>query len=262
MKKIFALLIMSFMICTVTASMTYPPVIVEAHSGRTDSRGGHRDNRNRSGLGSYHYHHGYPAHLHTGGVCPYLSGSASPTNRSTADSIQQSNDTKLRAKYKAYTDDYNNKLQSGYFKQDINMQVSQFIKAPENSAYLQSLLTPEEATDLLGNSSVQTDILSKIVYMRVYEVLAQQQLAMQQNNQPLQDENANTTNSTEQDNFIYNLVTQVQTQLQLLGYYMGEVDGIFDAKTQQALINFQIAYNLTPDGTINEQVVSILNIQM
>lgn len=29
-------------------------VVVSAHSGRMDSRGGHRDNRNESGLGSYH----------------------------------------------------------------------------------------------------------------------------------------------------------------------------------------------------------------
>lgn len=42
-----------------------------AHSGRTDSNGGHRDNKNKSGLGSYHYHHGYGPHLHTDGVCPY-----------------------------------------------------------------------------------------------------------------------------------------------------------------------------------------------
>lgn len=43
-----------------------------AHSGRTDSRGGHRDNQNRSGLGSYHFHcGGHPAHLHKNGVCPY-----------------------------------------------------------------------------------------------------------------------------------------------------------------------------------------------
>ena len=43
-----------------------------AHSGRTDSNGGHRDNKNVSGLGSYHYHcGGYPAHLHDGGTCPY-----------------------------------------------------------------------------------------------------------------------------------------------------------------------------------------------
>jgi len=42
-----------------------------AHSGRTDSNGGHRDNKNVSGLGSYHYHHGYSPHLHPNGVCPY-----------------------------------------------------------------------------------------------------------------------------------------------------------------------------------------------
>lgn len=43
-----------------------------AHSGRTDSNGGHRDNNNKSGLGSYHYHcGGYPAHLHINGQCPY-----------------------------------------------------------------------------------------------------------------------------------------------------------------------------------------------
>ncbi len=43
-----------------------------AHSGRTDSSGGHKDNKNKSGLGSYHYHcGGYPAHLHNGGYCPY-----------------------------------------------------------------------------------------------------------------------------------------------------------------------------------------------
>ncbi len=42
-----------------------------AHSGRTDASGGHRDTRNASGLGSYHYHHGYSAHLHPGGYCPY-----------------------------------------------------------------------------------------------------------------------------------------------------------------------------------------------
>ena len=45
---------------------------VSAHSGRTDSSGGHKDNKNKSGLGSYHYHcGGHPAHLHTSGYCPY-----------------------------------------------------------------------------------------------------------------------------------------------------------------------------------------------
>jgi hypothetical protein len=42
-------------------------VPVFAHSGKTDSKGGHHDRQN----GGYHYHHGYPAHDHTNGICPY-----------------------------------------------------------------------------------------------------------------------------------------------------------------------------------------------
>ena len=51
-----------------------------AHSGRTDSSGGHRDNKNVSGLGYYHYHcGGNPPHLHTIGVCPYSTKATYPT---------------------------------------------------------------------------------------------------------------------------------------------------------------------------------------
>jgi uncharacterized protein YjdB len=71
------------------------PFSASAHPGRTDSRGGHRDNNNRSGLGSYHYHcGGNPAHLHPGGVCPYGSGSSSSSRNTPAprrDSISFSN---------------------------------------------------------------------------------------------------------------------------------------------------------------------------
>lgn len=38
-----------------------------AHSGRTDENGGHYD----KSTDEYHYHHGYPAHDHSDGVCPY-----------------------------------------------------------------------------------------------------------------------------------------------------------------------------------------------
>lgn len=42
------------------------------HPGRTDSRGGHHDKKNASGLGAYHYHcGGCPAHLHDDSICPY-----------------------------------------------------------------------------------------------------------------------------------------------------------------------------------------------
>ncbi|MFR4926656.1 MAG: YHYH domain-containing protein [Clostridium sp.] len=41
----------------------------EAHQGRTDANGGHHDYKNKSGLGSYHYHcGGNPAHLHQTGL--------------------------------------------------------------------------------------------------------------------------------------------------------------------------------------------------
>ena len=42
-------------------------VSASAHPGNTDINGGHYD---RS-TGEYHYHHGYPAHQHENGICPY-----------------------------------------------------------------------------------------------------------------------------------------------------------------------------------------------
>lgn len=55
-----------------------------AHSGRTDASGGHKDNQNKSGLGSYHYHcGGHPAHLHPNGVCPYSSSASSSSSKSS-----------------------------------------------------------------------------------------------------------------------------------------------------------------------------------
>lgn len=57
---------------------------VFAHSGRTDSSGGHKDNKNKSGLGYYHYHcGGYPPHLHPNGYCPYK-GSPQSTSGNTS----------------------------------------------------------------------------------------------------------------------------------------------------------------------------------
>lgn len=62
-----------------------------AHSGRTDSSGGHKDNQNKSGLGSYHYHcGGNPAHLHTNGVCPYSSSSSSNKSSTSSSSSSKS----------------------------------------------------------------------------------------------------------------------------------------------------------------------------
>ena len=61
MKKQLLLFIIATVIVTCLGSIS------SAHSGRTDASGGHYD---RS-TGLYHYHHGYPAHRHINGICPY-----------------------------------------------------------------------------------------------------------------------------------------------------------------------------------------------
>lgn len=61
MKKQFEFIItfsLIFIILNISSS---------AHQGKTDHKGGHYV----SGTNKYHYHHGYPAHNHTTGVCPY-----------------------------------------------------------------------------------------------------------------------------------------------------------------------------------------------
>lgn len=78
MKRAFALLLcLCALLCALTLS-------VFAHPGGTDANGGHTD----QSTGEYHYHHGYPAHYHTGGRCPYNfddktgQNSGSPSNNS------------------------------------------------------------------------------------------------------------------------------------------------------------------------------------
>ncbi len=71
-----------------------------AHPGRTDANGGHYD---RS-TGEYHYHHGYPAHQHPGGICPYnfddktgqnssTGGSSSVSGTSSSSKVSQNTNT-------------------------------------------------------------------------------------------------------------------------------------------------------------------------
>lgn len=76
--------------CFLTVIMVICMLITaSAHSGRTDANGGHRDNKNKSGLGSYHYHcGGYPAHLHDGGVCPYTAAVPSTSGGGSSNTPQ------------------------------------------------------------------------------------------------------------------------------------------------------------------------------
>lgn len=86
LKRFVAILIASFVIA-MAAPVSFNVFILtaEAHSGRTDSNGGHKDNKNVSGLGNYHYHHGYDAHLHPDGICPYANAPAEPVETIPSD---------------------------------------------------------------------------------------------------------------------------------------------------------------------------------
>lgn len=55
-KKYIVLLLITFLII---------PLVSYAHQGNTDASGGHNSST------GYHYHHGYPAHQHENGQCPY-----------------------------------------------------------------------------------------------------------------------------------------------------------------------------------------------
>lgn len=85
--------------------MSFLAIAVSAHSGKTDSHGGHYD---RS-TGEYHYHHGYPAHDHydidgDGDIdCPYTyknhadnsNSSNSGNNTQTESNIEKANENKF-----------------------------------------------------------------------------------------------------------------------------------------------------------------------
>jgi His-Xaa-Ser repeat protein HxsA len=100
-KKIMICLLASTLLFN-TVDMVFSTSIVsvtsEAHSGRTDSNGGHKDNKNKSGLGSYHYHcGGYPAHLHSNGECPYATTSSKTTTSSKSTSGKTTASTKSKS---------------------------------------------------------------------------------------------------------------------------------------------------------------------
>ena len=91
-KRVFSIVTICLMILSLSLSAF-------AHGGRTDGSGGHKDNKNKSGLGSYHYHcGGYPAHLHPGGVCPYKSGGSSSSSSSYSSTPKTVYATSITAK--------------------------------------------------------------------------------------------------------------------------------------------------------------------
>ncbi len=84
-----------------------------AHSGRTDKYGGHKDNKNVSGLGSYHYHcGGNPPHLHTNGVCPYSSNKSTSSSSNSSSSSNKSSSSSTSKSITSTSSSYSSKTSS------------------------------------------------------------------------------------------------------------------------------------------------------
>ena len=126
-----------------------------AHSGRTDSSGGHKDNKNKSGLGSYHYHcGGHPAHLHTNGVCPYSSSSSSSkSNKSSSSSSSKKSTSSSSSKSSSSTSSSSSsKKTTTTVPATISataIQINENINNIEvgESKKLTATITPDNATD-------------------------------------------------------------------------------------------------------------------
>ena len=97
LKRIATVLLIMAVLFSPSFADVNPLIITsEAHQGRTDSSGGHRDNKNKSGLGYYHYHcGGNPPHLHSDGVCPY-SSSKTQSSSGTQSGSSTSNQTPVQ----------------------------------------------------------------------------------------------------------------------------------------------------------------------
>lgn len=117
-KKIAIFIVAILIIGSMGTSPLGHGLVAEAHSGRTDSQGGHHDYKNKSGLGSYHYHHGQKAHLHPNGICPYNDGNGVSSSKQTSSSAS---DKKVETVLK--TEDYKLVFDSAfYFANNADLQ--------------------------------------------------------------------------------------------------------------------------------------------
>ena len=112
MKKLFI---------SIIAIILFLTTVSFAHKGRTDSEGGHYD----SSTGLYHYHHGYPAHQHTDGKCPYNYDNQTSSS-SGSFTINIDNDT-LESNHKIeQLQEENKNLISGIY--DLNKEIDNYKK--------------------------------------------------------------------------------------------------------------------------------------
>lgn len=191
------------------------PFTAMAHSGRTDANGGHRDNKNVSGLGYYHYHcGGHPAHLHENGVCPYDTPVfiepepeySIPDPASTTNIESETNYfTKTAFEYhKQYLDVYNFFVANG--------------------------ITDE--------------------YVNVYPLYEQRVQLISQLSLLPEDQQISQIN----------FISKIQFYLLWNKYYSGDLNGLYDAPTMNAMISFQAVNGLPQTGLPDAQTLALLGV--
>lgn len=136
-KKIISIILI---ICSIILIGTK----VDGHSGRTDSNGGHRDSKNKSGLGSYHYHcGGNPAHLHTNGACPYSSNKQQ--SKSATESIQTKPKSSTTTKSKSSITNTTTKTKNNTTKPQVqsqNKKIDSNIEKKNKESITQNTIVP------------------------------------------------------------------------------------------------------------------------
>ena len=143
MKKILLVLISILTVLSIQ-------ITVYAHSGRTDANGGHKDNKNKSGLGSYHYHcGGYPAHLHPNGVCPYSSSSQSSASGSGSGSSSSASSSTTSSSSSSSSSSSKTITSTPSTVAVTEIQIEEKIEDMEigGNEKLTAIITPSNATD-------------------------------------------------------------------------------------------------------------------
>lgn len=124
-KKKLKILRLSILVVIILISLQ---TVLFAHSGKTDANGGHKDNKNKSGLGSYHYHcGGNPPHLHQNGVCPYkssTSNSTSSSNSSKTNSSKSSTSSKNTSQSTSVQSTQNENTTKNTIKENAEIEVT------------------------------------------------------------------------------------------------------------------------------------------
>lgn len=106
-----------------------------AHSGDTDSSGGHYNHS----TGEYHYHHGYPAHQHIDGVCPYMSYTSSGSSNGTGNKYVDAASAQMEADEEAWREENKYYLEMDHeelVKEYLSMKQSfETVKAQRDALY-------------------------------------------------------------------------------------------------------------------------------